>query len=82
MKENPKIHFQNIHLNVYKKSMSTQDNLANQEKVVVNVRDCVDREKSLCTQGNWCVNTTLFDWCLCFDTGFSCVRPCQEFFFS
>ena len=62
------------------KSMSTQDNLDNQEKVVVNGRHCVDTEKSLCTQGNWCVNTTLFDWCthriLCHDTGFSCVRLC------
>ena len=41
------------------KSVSTQHNLANQEKVVVNGRHCVDTEKSLCTQGNWCVNTTL-----------------------
>ena len=39
--------------------MSTQDNLANQAKVVVNGKHCVDTEKSLCTQGNWCVNTTL-----------------------
>ena len=23
----------------------------------------MDTEKSLCTQGNGCVNTTLFDWC-------------------
>ena len=34
---------------------------------------------------NWCVNTTLFDWCtcrfLCVDAGFSCVRLCQEFLF-
>ena len=66
--------------------MSTQDNLANQEKVVVNGRHCVDTEKSPCTQGNWCVNTTLSDWCthkfLCVDTGFSCVMLCQEFLFS
>ena len=66
--------------------MSTQDNLANHEKVVVNGRHCVDIEKSLCTQGNWCVNTTLSDWrahrFLCVDTGFSCARLCQEFFFS
>ena len=58
--------------------MRTQDNLANQEKVVVNGRHCVDTEKSLCTQGNRCVNTTLTDWCtdrfLCVDTGFSCVK--------
>ena len=45
------------------KSMSGQDNLASQERVVVNGRHCVDTEKSLCTQGNGCVNTTLFDWC-------------------
>ena len=44
-----------------KKSMTTQDNLANQEKVVVNERHCVDTQKSLRTQGNCCVNTTLFD---------------------
>ena len=54
------------------KSMSTQNILANQEKVAVNGTHSVDTEKSLCTQGNWCVNTT----------GFSCVRLCQEFFFS
>ena len=41
--------------------MSTQDNLSNQEEVVVNERHCVDTEKSPCTQGNWCVNTILFD---------------------
>ena len=52
--------------------MSTQDILANQEKVAVNGTHSVDTEKSLCTQGNWCVNTT----------GFSCVRLCQEFFLS
>ena len=40
------------------KFMSTQDNLANQEKVAVNGTHYVDTEKSLCTQGNWCVNTT------------------------
>ena len=38
--------------------------------------------KSLCTQANWCVNTTLFDWCThmfwCVDTWFSCVRLCKE----
>ena len=66
--------------------MSAQDNLANREKVVVNGKHCVDTEKSLCTQLNWYVNTTLFDWCthrfLCVGTGFSCVRLCQEFFFS
>ena len=66
--------------------MSTQDILANQEKVAVNSAQSVDTEKSLCTQGNWCVNTTLFDWYthkfLCVDTGFSYVRLCQEFFFS
>ena len=64
--------------------MSTQDNLASQEKVV-NGRHCVGTE-NLCTQGNWCVNTALFDWCTykfsCVDTGFSCVRLCQEFFLS
>ena len=39
--------------------MSTKDNLASQERVVVNGRHCVDTEKSLwCTQGNGCVNTT------------------------
>ena len=43
--------------------MSRQDNLASQERVVVNGRHCVDTEKSLCTQTNGCVNTTLFDWC-------------------
>ena len=67
-------------------SMSTQDILANQETVAVNGTHSVDTEKSLCTQGNWCVNTTLFDWytyrSLCVDTGFSCVSLCQEFFFS
>ena len=41
--------------------MSRQDNLASQERVVVNGRHCVDTEKSLCSQGNGCVNTTLFD---------------------
>ena len=45
------------------KPMSRQDNLASQERVVVNERHCVDAEKSLCTQGNGCVNATLFDWC-------------------
>ena len=44
-------------------------------------------EKSLCTQGNWCVNTTLFDRCthrfLCVDTWFSCVlKPVSRVFFS
>ena len=39
------------------------DNLASQERIVVNGRHCVDTEKSLCTQENGCVNTTLFDWC-------------------
>ena len=43
------------------------------------------KSRSLCTRGNWGVNTTLFDWCthrfLCVGTGFSCVRLCQEFFF-
>ena len=43
--------------------MSRQDNFASQERTVVNGRHCVDTEKSLCTQGNGCVNTTLFDWC-------------------
>ena len=42
------------------------------------------KSQSLCTQGNWCVNTTLFDLCtrsfLCVGTGFSSVRLCQEFF--
>ena len=33
--------------------------------------------QSLYTQGNWCVNTTLFDYV--HGTGFSCVRLCQEF---
>ena len=42
--------------------MSTQF-IASQEKVVANGKHCVDTEKSLSTQGNWCVNTTLFDWC-------------------
>ena len=42
------------------KSMTRQDNLASQERVVVNGRHCVDTEKSLCTHGNGCVNTTLF----------------------
>ena len=32
------------------KSMSRQDNLASQERVVVNGRHCVDTEKSPCTQ--------------------------------
>ena len=45
------------------KPMSRQDNLASQERVVVNERHCMDAEKSLCTQGNGCVNTTFFDWC-------------------
>ena len=48
--------------------------------------DTVDTKKCLCSQGNWCVNTILFDWCthrfLRVDTGYSCVRLCQEFFFS
>ena len=43
--------------------MSRQDNLASQEKVVVNGRHCVDIEKSLCSQENGCVNTTSYDWC-------------------
>ena len=68
-----------------RKSMSTHDNLASQEKVVVNRRHCVDTEKFLFTQGNRCVNTTLFDWCthrfLRVETWLSCVRLCQEFFF-
>ena len=67
------------------KSMSTQDILASQEKVAVNGTHSVDTEKSLCTQGNWCVKTTLIDWYthrfLCVDAGFSCVRLCQELFF-
>ena len=63
--------------------MSRQDNLASQERVVANGKHRVDTEKSLCTQGNGCVNT-FFDWCThrCIDTWFSCVRLCQEFFFS
>ena len=32
--------------------------LANQRKW----RHCVQTEKCLCTQENWCVDTTLFDW--------------------
>ena len=60
--------------------MSTQGNLANQEKVVVNGIYC--GYKTLCTQGNWCVNATLFDWYthrfLCVDTSFCCVRLCKE----
>ena len=44
----------------------------------------MNTEKSLCTQGNWCVNTTLFGSCtymfLYVDTGFSCERLCQKFF--
>ena len=43
--------------------MSRQENLASEERVVVNGRHCVDTEKSLCTQGNGCANTTLSDWC-------------------
>ena len=45
------------------KSISRQDNLASQERVVVNGRHCVDTQKSLRTQGNGCVNKALFDWC-------------------
>ena len=64
--------------------MSTQDNLANHAKVVVNERHCVDTEKSLCTQGNWCLNTTLFDLCthrfLCVYKGFSCVKTASRAF--
>ena len=41
--------------------MSRQDNLASQERIVVNGRHFVDTEKSLCAQGNGCVNTTLFE---------------------
>ena len=68
-------------------SMSRQDNLASQERIVVNGRHCVDTEKSLCTQGNGCVNTTqhcligvhigFVHWYM-----FSCIRLCQELFFS
>ena len=25
-------------------------------------RCCVDTDKSLCTQANWCIDTTLFYW--------------------
>ena len=54
------------------KSMNTQDNLANQEKVVVN--------------GDTVYTQKLFDWCthrfLYADTGFSCVGLCQEYFFN
>ena len=47
----------------------------------------MDTEKSISVySGNWCANTTLFDWCthrfLCVGTGLSCVRLCQEFVFS
>ena len=42
--------------------MSKHDNLASQERAVVNGRHCVDTEKALCSQRNGCVNTTLFDW--------------------
>ena len=43
--------------------MSRQDNLPSLERVVVNERHHLDTEKSVCTEGNGCVNTTLFDWC-------------------
>ena len=45
------------------------------------------KSRSLSTQGNWCANTTLFDWCthrfLCVGTGFSCViyRVSQKMYF-
>ena len=43
-------------------------------------------QKSLCVLKEIGVNTTLFDWYthryLCVNAGFSCVRLCQEFFFS
>ena len=65
--------------------MSAQDNLANQEKVVVNGRYCVET-KSLCVlketdvQIQHCLIGVNIKF-LCVDTGFSCARPCQEFFF-
>ena len=67
--------------------MSTQDNLASQEKIVVNGRHslCGHRKVDLCVLKEIGV-LTLFDWCthgfLRVGTGFSCVRLCQEFFFS
>ena len=69
--------------------MGTQDNFSQSKEMG---RHCVNTVKSLCTQGNRCVDTTLFDWlelscvhigfCVLPDTGFSCVSLCQEFFSS
>ena len=69
--------------------MSTQDNLASQEKIVVNGRYslCGHRKVDLCVLKEIGVQIQhLFDWCthrfLCVGMGFSCIRLCQEFFFS
>ena len=35
--------------------------LQNQKKVIVTGKHYVDTEKSVYTQGNWCVEATLFD---------------------
>ena len=71
------------------KSVSTQDNLASQEKIVVNGRHslcghrkvdlCVLKEIGVLTQH--CLTSVHIGF-LCVGTGFSCVRLCQEFFFS
>ena len=39
--------------------MGTQDNFSQSKEME---RHCVNTVKSLCTQGNRCVDTTLFDW--------------------
>ena len=39
--------------------MGTQDNFSQSKEIR---RHCVSTEKSLCTQGNWCVDPALFDW--------------------
>ena len=41
------------------KPTGTQDNFKQSKE---DGGHCVDTEKSLCIQGKWCVDTTLFDW--------------------
>ena len=71
--------------------MSTQDNSARQEKIVVNGRHnlcghrkvdlCVLNSRKLICKYNICLISVHIGF-LCVGTGFSCVRLCQEFFFS
>ena len=70
--------------------MSTQDNLASQENIVANGRHslCGHRKVDLCVLKeigmyiqHCVIGVHIGGFCV-FGTGFSCVRLCQEFFFS